>query len=134
MRKYIYELKIKDINFELTSSRMVVLREITEVSKHEYSRSVERISEVMIASTSHDMRTPLNTIINMIRMLEHKVDNPNLLKWLKIAKTSAGLLTFLVDDTLDYYQIKSNKFSLKVSKFTIEEVVENSFDLISIQM
>jgi K+-sensing histidine kinase KdpD len=49
---------------------MVILREITALVKNEYTRSVEKISDIMIASTSHDMRTPLNTIISMHSILE----------------------------------------------------------------
>jgi len=40
-----------------------------ELSQVEYGRSLEKITEIMIAQTSHDMRTPLNTIINMIKLL-----------------------------------------------------------------
>jgi K+-sensing histidine kinase KdpD len=47
----------------------MLFREITDISKVEYSRSLEKVSEIMIASTSHDMRTPLNTIINMIKLV-----------------------------------------------------------------
>ena len=48
---------------------MVIMREITAVSKVEYARSIAKISEMMIASTSHEMRTPLNTIINMNKLV-----------------------------------------------------------------
>jgi signal transduction histidine kinase len=57
-----------------------------------------------------------------------------LLKWLKIAKTSTNLLLFLVNDTLDFYQIKSGKFIQRVTSFSITEEIENCFDLIAIQM
>jgi signal transduction histidine kinase len=57
----------------------------------------------MIASTSHDMRTPLNTIINMLRMMGTKITDKNMMKWLKVANSSSNLLLFLVNDTLDYF-------------------------------
>lgn len=57
----------------------------------------------MIASTSHDMRTPLNTIINMHKMIETRTTDRNMLKWLKIANNSSSLLLYLVNDTLDYF-------------------------------
>jgi len=40
----------------------------------------------------------------------------------------------LVNDTLDYYQIKSGKFTQKLSPFAIRDVVEGCFDLISLQL
>ena len=41
---------------------------------------------------------------------------------------------FLVNDTLDFFQIKSGKFELKDSYFNLQELVESTFDLVSIQM
>lgn len=82
---------------------MIIIREISEVSKLEYARSLEKISEIMIASTSHDMRTPLNTIINMHQMIKNTSQDPLLLKWIRIADDSTNLLLYLVSDTLDYF-------------------------------
>jgi signal transduction histidine kinase len=71
---------------------------------------VEKLSEIMIASTSHDMRTPLNTIINMLLLIEARVNENNfvsgaasnsvnsyineehLKKWVRIASNSTQLL------------------------------------------
>ena len=58
---------------------------------------------MMIASTSHDMRTPLNTVISMHTMMEQYITEERVLKWLKVSKNSTSLLLFLVNDTLDYY-------------------------------
>jgi signal transduction histidine kinase len=52
---------------------MVIIRDISEIIHKEYSRSIAKLTEIMVASTSHDMRTPLNTIINMHSMIEMKV-------------------------------------------------------------
>jgi signal transduction histidine kinase len=57
----------------------------------------------MVASTSHDMRTPLNTILNMHNLIENDLTDPKLLKWLSVSKTSTNILICLVNDTLDYY-------------------------------
>lgn len=57
---------------------MVVLKDISDIVKAEYAKSVEKISDIMIASTSHDMRTPLNTIINMHKLIESQCQEPRL--------------------------------------------------------
>ena len=54
---------------------MIVLRDISEMVKNEYIKTVEKVSDMMIASTSHDMRTPLNTIVSMISLVESKLNN-----------------------------------------------------------
>jgi K+-sensing histidine kinase KdpD len=58
--------------FDQQACNLIIIRDQTEISKVEYARTLERLSEIMIASTSHDMRTPINTIINMHKLIETK--------------------------------------------------------------
>ena len=44
------------------------------------------------------------------------------------------MLLYLVNDTLDYYQIKSNKFKKRMAAFRVDEVIQNCLNLVSIQM
>jgi signal transduction histidine kinase len=103
---------------------MIILRDITDIVKMEYARSVEKMSDIMIASTSHDMRTPLNTIKSMLEIMEKYIQDKTLLKWLKVANMSTKLLLFLISDTLDLYQIKSGKFKTRKAPFNIQDLVE----------
>jgi K+-sensing histidine kinase KdpD len=48
---------------------MIILKDISELVKGEHLKTLEKVTDIMIASTSHDMRTPLNTIINMIKLV-----------------------------------------------------------------
>lgn len=88
----------------------------------------------MIASTSHDMRTPLNTIINMHTMIEPAIQDRKTLKYLKVAKTSTNILIYLVNDNLDYCQIKSQKFSIKNEQFKIQDIVNECSNIVKLQM
>ena len=95
----------------------------------------------MIASTSHDMRTPLNTIINMLLLISSRVNDvrevqadEQLKKWVRVASNSTQLLQYLVSDTLDYFQIRSGKFRAEEESLSLREIVDHAFDLISIQM
>jgi len=56
------------------------------------------------------------------------------LDWVRVADRSTSLLLFLVNDTLDYYEIKSGKFTSRPSTFNIRDLIEDCFDLIDIQM
>jgi signal transduction histidine kinase len=112
-----------DVIFEMEPNRMIILRDITELTMKEYNRSITKLTEIMVASTSHDMRTPLNTIINMHSLIEMNIKDPIILNWLKIAKSSSNLLLYLVNDTLDYFQIRSGKFKIKKGLVNIKELV-----------
>lgn len=101
---------------------------------NEYARSINKISELMIASTSHDMRTPLNTTQSMLSLLDNSNFNPVQKKWINVAKASLNLLLYLINDTLDYYQIKSGKFKARLENFSLQELIEQTFQLFSYQM
>jgi len=48
-----------------------------------------------------------------------------------IAQNSSNLLLSLVSDTLDYFKIKQGKFDLKREATHINELAQQTFDLIS---
>ena len=107
----------------------------------EEAKAIQRVSEIMIATTSHDMRTPLNTIINMHSMIMKRltslgvfIQDPQIKDWLNRANKSTGLLQFLVNDALDFFQIKSGKFRVRMETFNVRDVVHEVFDFIQIQM
>lgn len=81
---------------------LIIVRDISELIQGEYLKSIEKISEIMIASTSHDMRTPLNTISTMCMMIKGKAIDNEVLNWINIANNSTHILKHLVNDTLDY--------------------------------
>lgn len=62
----VFDLRMKDVCIDSSQCTLIVIRDIQELSKIEYARSLEKLTEIMIASTSHDMRTPLNTTTNML--------------------------------------------------------------------
>lgn len=47
-----------------------MIKDISELVRSEYAKSLEKVTEIMIASTSHDLRTPLSNIANMHHLIE----------------------------------------------------------------
>jgi hypothetical protein len=64
------EILKKDIVYDSTNATLIVIKDITSLVNAEYGRSIEKLSDIMIASASHDMRTPLNTTSNMLYLLD----------------------------------------------------------------
>lgn len=80
---------------------------MTELITAEQTRTTQRLTEIMVATTSYYLRTPLNSILNMHSLIENKIGDELALKWLKVSKQYTLLLQSLVNDTLDYFQIKN---------------------------
>lgn len=55
----------------------------------------------MFASVSHELKTPINIVINCLRLIRNKA-NRKILKWVNIADVSCEFLLSLVHDTLDF--------------------------------
>ena len=51
-------------------------------------RVQEQLTDIMIASTSHDMKTPLNSVLSMVDLVERRTTDSKALNWLRIAKNS----------------------------------------------
>jgi len=130
----IYKIEHMEVIYDMEPNRMIILRDITDLVQKEYNRSISKLSEIMVASTSHDMRTPLNTIINMHNIIEKKIKDPSILLLLKAARCSSNLLLYLVNDTLDYFQIRSGKFKIKCVPGSIKDLITGCLELIRIQM
>jgi len=107
--------------------------------------------EMINACISHELRNPLNSIIaqsmengdlyqemkdivavahpNALQLIDGKLDQ--LVESAKIEEASASVMKFLVQDFLDYAQIKSDKFRKNITQFDIRTVVDK---VMSIQM
>ena len=67
---------MKEVYYDSTMCTLILIRDIQQLSKIEYARSLEKLTDMMIASTSHDMRTPLNTSTNMLELIKTKITDP----------------------------------------------------------
>lgn len=66
--------------------------------------------------------------------MENTLTNSENLDLVKIIKNSCYFLLYLVYDTIDFCQIKKNKFFLNYDHFYLEDILNEAFDLIRIQV
>ena len=62
---------------------------MTDLVNAEQFYMKEQLTDVMIASTSHDMKTPLNSIMSMADLIIQTTNLPKVMKWGRITKNSA---------------------------------------------
>ena len=99
---------------------MIMVRSITHLIKYEKLKLQNHFLEMLTATVSHDMRTPLNAILGIGRNLEPLVQNVMGQKFLGIIMNSARLLHFLVNDLIDLFRIRNGKFSKIESRVVIK--------------
>ena len=75
----------------------------------------------MIATISHDIRTPLNQMTGMIMLLKKKVKG-KLLDYVSVAEEAAAVMLNLANDMIDLYKIRKGIFDIKKLEFKVSEI------------
>lgn len=89
---------------------MIIAKSITHFVQNEQLKMQNHYLEMLTATISHDMRTPLNAILGMGKSIERYVQGESGKKFHQVIMNSAALLQFLVNDLLDLFRIKNGKF------------------------
>ena len=112
-----YEKEIK--NREVVDS---ILHSIVEsMKKSQYNQNM------MLSNISHEMRTPLNSVIGYLDILEKTPDLPmEARKNITYAKNSSKLLLTLINDLLDTQKLATTKLDLINNPFWINKIVKNA--------
>ena len=83
----------------------------------------------LIVKISHEMKTPLNSIIGFSELFRMKTDDENLIRYTDNIKTASNLLLSLVQNFIDISTAQNERFEPTYSIFnpkdTIEEIVKN---------
>lgn len=96
------------------------------------STSIE-VGSRFIASTMHEIRTPLQTIIGTLELLSETPLNPEQTEYIHQVEFSANALLGLANDILDFTKITADNFKLENRPYDVIELTERVVDLISVE-
>ncbi|ARU62718.1 hypothetical protein CBW65_18345 [Tumebacillus avium] len=95
-------------------------------AKIEEEREAERVKNELITSVSHDLRTPLTSIIGYLRLLHE--DRAKTLEekrdYLRVAFGKSEQLQRLVEDLFDYTTLTHHDVRLNTQRVSLNEMVE----------
>ena len=86
----------------------------------------------LLRTVSHELRTPLNSIMNLINSVSEENGEPGG-ENLKIASYSCSYLLYLINDLIDYSQIKAGCLRISKSFFSLRSFLKECTDLIRYQ-
>ena len=87
----------------------------------------------MLASVSHDIRTPLNSLVSILNLVLEMLDSSQvkIKKYINLSINSASSLLFLVNDLLDSSQIENGKLNnLNFEKIDIQSLISPVMQLL----
>ena len=109
-----------------------VYREKLEKEKA-YSDSLLKSREQLIATVSHDLRTPLNTISGYTNIIEENDHGTVNKKHIDQIKSATTYVNNLVNDLLDFSQLEAGKMVVKKSTFKVNDLISETANSIAAQ-
>lgn len=109
---YIYQRKTIEYNNELQAREDDLRRALV------LADSANKAKTSFLSNMSHDIRTPMNAIINMTQFTVNSIDDKTKsLAYLKVIKESSDHLLKLINDVLDMSRIESGRMSFSNDSF-----------------
>ena len=104
---------------------LIKSREILKTAR-DAAESLNRQKSRFLASVSHDIRTPLNSVIGFSELLEQSQLSEAQKEMVRCVKNSGSDLLALINDILDLSKIEAGKFEIENAEFDIREVFNNA--------
>lgn len=125
MRKGNMNVSIKCTNSELEElgENINHLKQGMEKTINE-SIKAERLKTDLITNVSHDLKTPLTSIINYTDLLKkEKIENENAKKYIDILEKKSKKLKILTEDLIEVSKISSGNETVALEKIDFKELV-----------
>lgn len=116
-----------------------VINKFMEIKDKDYSKLIKTQQDLINSKTykegffsmvSHEIRTPLNAIVGASRLLEKENIDPIIQNTLN---TSSQMLVSLINDFLEYNEIKNGNIKIEKQAFNIREQVKSFHHLFEFQ-
>lgn len=130
------ETKSFDVKIGMTLWRsqkgiLIILNDVS--SKIQFLNEVNQYKDLLLASVSHDLRTPLNCIMGFLELLGEQIHEKKLVKYIQTAQNSSKMLLSLINDILDSSQISNKKLKLNYEHFYVEEIIKEIANMLKLQ-
>ncbi|MEO7976915.1 hybrid sensor histidine kinase/response regulator [Flavobacterium sp.] len=88
------------------------------------TKNLLKSREQLISTVSHDLKTPLSTIVGYSELLDNSDINTKQSYFIRNIKNSSEYITQLVQDLLDFSQIEAGKITIEKVPFLLPEIID----------
>lgn len=89
------------------------------------TKNLLKSREQLISTVSHDLKTPLSTIVGYTELLGNSDVNTKQSYFVKNIKNSSQYISQLVQDLLDFSQIEAGKITIEKVPFLLPEIIDD---------
>ncbi|MBL7473931.1 ATP-binding response regulator [Robertkochia sediminum] len=93
---------------------------------NEYTQTLLKGREQLISMVSHDLRTPLNTILGYTELLAGNTQTQKEAYYAGRIRTASNYVTKLVDDLLDYTKLEAGKVTIDPVPFQLPKLIKET--------
>ncbi|MEW9095787.1 MAG: HAMP domain-containing sensor histidine kinase [Clostridiaceae bacterium] len=94
--------------------------------KIEKERELEKTKGELITNVSHDLRTPLTSILGYLNLIKDSKysDKEEMMEYINIAYNKSEKLKILIDELFEYTKITSDGIRLNLTEIALNELIE----------
>lgn len=108
----------KEIAEELNNIQQVMSQAVSENMKN------ERLKTELITNVSHDLKTPLTSIVNYVGLLKQEnIENERVKGYIQILEQKSDRLRYLTEDLLEASRISSGNIELELVNIHLQELL-----------
>jgi signal transduction histidine kinase/CheY-like chemotaxis protein len=98
-------------------------RQLAEAVKE--AEDANKAKDYFLSTMSHDIRTPMNSILSMNEMVMRECDNENILVYSGHIKSSGKTLLGIINDILDFSKIEAGKLDINPVEYEMSSVLND---------
>ncbi len=133
-----------DVLFEWElEPHLLVWRLRLAIERHESERKLTQARDLaenanrhkseFVSQVSHDIRTPMNTVLGMAELLGETHLTKKQQQYVQTLRRAGDHLLALLDDVLDLARIEAGQMEIEATSFRLGEVLETALDLVRVQ-
>ncbi|MBL7866669.1 MAG: response regulator [Flavobacterium lindanitolerans] len=85
-----------------------------------------RSKMMLLATVTHDIQTPLGSVIGFSDLLKNTDVNPKQLQYLDNIKHSSNYILKLVNDLVDFSKLENNRINIEKVSFNFKDLIEST--------
>jgi signal transduction histidine kinase/CheY-like chemotaxis protein len=135
--QFLYEKNGKTITLEIKSVKIkapgrnnmieYIIEDLSFTKDLEEAKAKQRCFQILVATTSHDVRTPLNILQGVHDYIQGVCGNmPSVRKMVQVARNCTRGMLFYLEGLSFLHQVETNKLRVNLVRFNICDVVNNS--------
>ena len=137
-KKYYFDIKFVKIFWRENKAFLVLLNDTSPLFNYKKMKEITQYKDKILATFSHDLRSPLSGIVGMLEIVRDSRDSSGLdnktHELLNTALNSAKILKYLVNDIIDFSFISRKQLVLIKKNVKIGEIMNEIYEIIEYQI